>query len=125
MLTKVTQQPTLKCIFESDFLNGAQKFDTNPDLFPANFLMIETKFAYIIGPNKQLMFVYNSNTEILDVFCLGKNRLILIENGSQTIKIFPDYKINRYVDFRVIDADEVNLCIFFVSFSIYFSFLFN
>lgn len=96
----------MKCIFEPDFLNGA-KLDTNPDLFPVEFLMIESKFAYIVGPNKQLMFVYASDSHIIDVFCLGKNRLVLVESGSRSIRIITDYKLNRFFDLVVVD-DDVN-----------------
>ena len=100
------QQPRLKCIFEPEFLNNT-KLDTNPDLFPVEFLMIESKFAYIVGPTRQLMFVYASESSILDVFCLGKNRLVLVENESRSIKIFTDYKLNRFVELLVVDNDEV------------------
>lgn len=53
------------------------------------------------------MFVYASTTEILDVFCLGKNRLVLVEAGSQCLKLFDDFKLNRFVEFPVTDRDEV------------------
>jgi hypothetical protein len=105
---KTDVQPRLKCLFETDFLNDI-KFDTNPDLFPALFLMINTKYAYIIGPNKQLKFVYeSSNAEILDIFCLGEKRLIVVESGTSNIKIFPDYTVsNRFVEFKVTESEEV------------------
>lgn len=95
-------------MFETDFLNDI-KFDINPDLFPALFLMINTKYAYIIGPNKQLKFVYeSSNAEILDIFCLGEKRLIVVESGTSNIKIFSDYTVsNRFVEFKVTESEEV------------------
>lgn len=70
--------------------------------------MIEAKYAYIIGPNRQLLFAYASNTEILDVFCLGRNRLVLVEKFTQSLRIFSDYKLNRFIEFRVVENNEVN-----------------
>ena len=105
----------MKCIYEHAEVTALndEKF-TNPDLFPVLFLIIHKHYAYILSPNRQIKFVYMTETdtdmEILDIFLIGDKQLVIVEKNSLRIKIFPNYEQdpNKFGEFEVSNSSNPN-----------------
>jgi hypothetical protein len=76
---------------------------SNPDLFPALFLIVNKYNTFIIEANKKIKFAYEisiqncrSGCQILDVFCLNMNKVLVVEKNSYTVKIFSDFELDPY-----------------------------
>lgn len=77
---------------------------TNPDLIPLLFMVIFRHCLYVVAPNKQIKFVYFTESEIIDACFWGDKSLVIVEKNSLSLKIFTNF-----------EKDPKNIKNFFVS----------
>jgi hypothetical protein len=74
---------------------------SNPDLFPAWFLIVNRYYMYVVAANCQVKFAYevsskNPDSEILDAFCLNMKQIVIVEKNCASIKVFNDFERDPY-----------------------------
>ena len=76
-----------------------------PENFPIDFLLITKSIVFVIAPNRDIKFKYETDTEILDAICISQKHLIIIEKDKNTIKLFQNYVFSavNFTEFSVSD----------------------
>jgi hypothetical protein len=85
--------------FSSSHIEDHMDWVSNPDLFPAWFLIVNKYYMYVVAANGQVKFAYevtSRDCEILDAFCLNMKQIVLVEKNCSSIKVFNDFERDPY-----------------------------
>lgn len=83
----------LRYFIDSD---NSDLIDKNTDLYPVTFLVVRNRFVYVISPNREIRFFYESQHGILDAFAFGSKNIIIVEKNTTKIKLFFNYDSSHF-----------------------------
>ncbi|RNA44128.1 hypothetical protein BpHYR1_007244 [Brachionus plicatilis] len=102
---------SVKLLFSKSILTDYfEESKVNPETLSVQFLIIRSDLCFIIDLNSRIVFLYESELEILDVFSLNLSHLLVVEKSTKIIKLFSNYLIGsrKFSEILVTDYNDSN-----------------